>query len=188
MNIPGHLAIAWLSARRWDTLRAPGSYRKHVLAPVFLGALLPDLIDKPIYLLGGSVYGRTLGHSLLFFGLLCAFAALAQRITRGEERIAISWLAAGVGTHLLLDLIEGVLEGAIHGPYIFTSWWLWPYLNPDMVGIPPAQSPLAPRQDHTIWFELMFVCAVAAVFFLRRRVRRRRTEAMAKQHQTSERK
>lgn len=171
MHIPGHIAFAWASTRRWAGLRGPGSYRKHVLAPVILGALLPDLIDKPIYLAQLSIYGRTLGHSLLFFGLLCAIAALAQQRKRGEARIALSWLAAGTGTHLLLDLIEGLLEGILHGPYIFTSWWLWPYLTPDTLKVKPAMAPLAPRAHYTGWLEAAFVLIVivTSVILWRRR-------------------
>lgn len=176
MHIPGHIAFAWLSTRRWVRLRAPGSYRKHVLAPVILGALLPDLIDKPIYLTNLSLYGRTVGHSVLFFALLCAVAALAQQRGRGEARIALSWLAAGTGTHLLLDLVEGFVEGALHGPYVFTSWWLWPYFTPDTLKIPFAFAPLAPRAHYTGWIEAGVVLIITAYLLKRRWARTRERE------------
>jgi hypothetical protein len=78
------------------------------------GCLLPDLIDKPLFyallwtrgtphpLITGS---RSIGHSGLFLIVL----ALAALISRRAEAWA---LAAGVVTHLLLDVGGELLTGA----------------------------------------------------------------------------
>ena len=81
---------------------------------LYLGCLLPDLIDKPLYYALSLATGRhaaelglisgtrTVGHTLLFFLLL---AALSLRY-RG-----IAAVAAGVATHLFLDNL-----GDLFGP------------------------------------------------------------------------
>jgi hypothetical protein len=94
----GHLGIgAWL-ARPWT--------RGGQLRLVLLGALLPDLIDKPLYYglswatgLQGAALGlisstRTFGHTALF-----ALAVLGALWSRGGAAIAL-----GMATHLVLDL------------------------------------------------------------------------------------
>ncbi|MGZ3651540.1 MAG: metal-dependent hydrolase [Bdellovibrionota bacterium] len=94
-----HLGIG-CQALRWR--------KWHSLKPVFLGTLLPDLIDKPLYYIPVLLTGhhgaelglfsgtRTVGHSLLFFFLLGLVALATEREW---------WLALflGVATHLLLD-------------------------------------------------------------------------------------
>jgi hypothetical protein len=81
---------------------------------LYLGCLLPDLLDKPLYYAlsfatgrHGAALGlisgtRTVGHTLLFFFLL---AALSFRFSRFAP------VAAGVATHLLLDNL-----GDLFGP------------------------------------------------------------------------
>jgi hypothetical protein len=81
---------------------------------VFLGCLLPDLIDKPLFygllwmrghadpLFCGT---RTIGHSGLFLLALLALAA----VTRSRAAWAV---VAGVITHLLLDIGGEVFGGA----------------------------------------------------------------------------
>ncbi len=73
---------------------------------LYLGCLLPDLIDKPLYYalslatgrhgaaLGLFSGSRTIGHTLLFFFLLAA-------LSFGYRGFAA--VAAGVATHLFLD-------------------------------------------------------------------------------------
>jgi hypothetical protein len=87
-----------------------GPLRKRLpLWPLLVGCLLPDLIDKPLYyltppteLISGS---RTFGHTLLFLVLLIAAAAVARSLALGA-------VAAGVATHLLLDIAGQFVIGA----------------------------------------------------------------------------
>jgi hypothetical protein len=81
---------------------------------LFFGCLLPDLIDKPLFygllwirgqadpLFCGT---RTIGHTGLFLLALLALAA----VTRSRALWAV---AAGVTTHLLLDIGGEVFGGA----------------------------------------------------------------------------
>jgi len=93
MYLLGHLGIglglAWLLSTK---TRQPVDYRL-----VLLGAILPDLIDKPLgFLLG--LEARLWAHTLLFLGIIVAVSAIPR--ARG-----LVYLAFGVATHLLLDLI-----------------------------------------------------------------------------------
>jgi LexA-binding, inner membrane-associated putative hydrolase len=96
------------------------------------GCLLPDLIDKPVFIaarvarralpdsfdvwldvLRGS---RLLGHSLFFFGAVLVVA----RLKRADWSRAVAW---GVSTHLVLDLAPDLLASTrLEWP----TWLLWP--------------------------------------------------------------
>jgi hypothetical protein len=108
-HVGGALFIA-----RW-VFRDP----KMDLRVLALGAVLPDLLDKPIGSLVFHGYfrtGRIYGHTLLFAALLLAgVMALTRRGTTARRR----WMALPIGVfiHLLLDI---PLESA-------TFWW--PFLG-----------------------------------------------------------
>lgn len=73
-----------------------------------LGALLSDLIDKPLSLLLPVYegYGRGPGHTLLLVLLLLAAGARSARIRA---------VAIGAASHLLLD-----------APWTYLAWFAWP--------------------------------------------------------------
>lgn len=75
------------------------------LRPFFLGALLPDLIDKPIfYLFPGIIAGtRGYAHTLLFMIVIFLVAQFFK------SRVALS-IAFGVLAHLLLDNVGDYLH------------------------------------------------------------------------------
>jgi len=66
---------------------------------VAFAALLPDLVDKPLYLLGIGD-GRYIGHTLLFVCVVAAAFSLKRRI------YGLSLLFGAV-LHLLLDWLMG---------------------------------------------------------------------------------
>ncbi|MCZ7685642.1 MAG: metal-dependent hydrolase [Sandaracinaceae bacterium] len=74
VNVPGHLASAYLLVGRGSAPRSVAT-----LAPAWLGALLPDLLDKPAMWSGITPYGRTVGHSLLLWASFLALWLLAGR-------------------------------------------------------------------------------------------------------------
>lgn len=91
--------------------------------PVYLGTVLPDLIDKPLYHLGVFITGRqgqalglisgtrTFGHTTVLVLLVALFAAW-----RGSA-IAKA-LALGMASHLVLDTIGDFFnQFAPHLPY-----------------------------------------------------------------------
>lgn len=84
-----------------------------------VGAILPDLLDKPV----GTVLfpvsigtGRWVGHTLLFSSVLMAAILLLTR--RGRRRRAWMALAIGAMIHLILD-----------GMWTTPEVLLWPFLG-----------------------------------------------------------
>jgi membrane-bound metal-dependent hydrolase YbcI (DUF457 family) len=102
-----------------------------------VGCVLPDLIDKPVFiaarvasrhapeqfdvLLDALRGSRLVGHSLFFFALL---VAIAWR-TRSAAVVALAW---GVGSHLLLDVVADLVSGS---RVLWPSWLLWPVFGWD---------------------------------------------------------
>ncbi len=81
------------------------------------GALLPNLIDKPLALLAPQLGSdRLLGHSLVFSSAVMVAALLVTR--RGRRRRA--WMAVAIGAmiHLVLD-----------GMWTAGQTFLWPFLG-----------------------------------------------------------
>ena len=129
MNLPGHLAVSGLLARR-PRARA---------AAVLAGTLAPDLLDKGGKLLGLSVYGRTVGHSVLLWAAFAALVALGRR----RVELASAFLLGGAA-HLLADVVDDLSEGLLFSGYVFSAWMGWPFTNPDManVQLEPVFGPL----------------------------------------------
>lgn len=119
-----------------------------------LGCLLPDLIDKPAWLLlraahkshGGT---RLFGHTLLF----CAMLALGARLLRSP---ALRALFIGALTHVLLDAAGEVLSGM---PSIWTGWLFWPLFGQRF----PVEANLLWRPDAEM---TVYLLAEAAGFLL----------------------
>lgn len=125
-------------------------------AGLIVGCLLPDLMDKSLRLAGVWPWGRTVGHSALFWGCMCALAFVGvgahwwgRRAARPEEEGAgrsqvpeapvTTWLGLVVGLsvggclHLVGDLLADI-ECAVRGSSVAISWWFgWPWMNPDDV-------------------------------------------------------
>jgi hypothetical protein len=125
VNLPGHLAVAYLVARRRPAARLSR------LVPVTAGALLPDAVDKPAMFLGLTPYGRTVGHSLTFWSLALLFWAVAAA-RRMRAAPALALVVAGGWSHLFVDLVDDLVEGFQSAGYAFSAWAGWPYTNPDM--------------------------------------------------------
>lgn len=129
MNLPGHLAVSALLTRR---LSARG-------VAVLAGTLAPDVLDKGGLLIGLSVYGRTVGHSVLLWASLAALLALARQ----RATLASAFLLGGAA-HLLTDLVDDLSEGLLFSGYVFSAWMGWPFTTPDManVHLEPAFGPM----------------------------------------------
>lgn len=84
-----------------------------------LGAVLPDLIDKPVghILLAGSLNsGRIIAHGLLFLSVLF-IAGLVLRRRRGSFALLV--IAVGVASHQILDAM-----------WAMPVTWYFPLLGP----------------------------------------------------------
>jgi len=120
----GHIGIGYLTyavLRRLAGWSPPGTA---VLVAVIAGALLPDLVDKPLaWGMGVLPAGRSLGHSLITASIVIAvLLPVAVRYGRTKEGVALSvgWLS-----HISADAYTEILA---HGS---TSSVFWP--------LPPRQ-------------------------------------------------
>jgi hypothetical protein len=104
----GHLAIALLSA-------AAGRYDRRGLGLCAVGAVLPDLIDKPLFHAGVAPVAHTVGHSVVVLGLVAALLGLSGG--RRHRPFLVGW--AG---HVAADLVVAYPK--------FTVNYAWPLLNP----------------------------------------------------------
>jgi len=123
--IPGHLAAGVLAV----AFTTPAHRRPHPgmeLGPVLLGALTPDLIDKPLQLLGVFVDGRSVGHSLVFLALAgIVWGASGCRNARWARPVGM-W-ALGIATHFVADFVDGLVRRLIWGAITLRSWFAWPF-------------------------------------------------------------
>jgi len=157
--VPGHLATAVLAAVagarvrggvvRGSGARAPASLR-WMLLPAALGALTPDLIDKSRMAMGGSIYGRTIGHSALFLVAITAvwvgwmgwmgwmrvrrrrlgsLDAASPSSSPGLPTAFGFWVL-GVASHTVADLADDALRGLMRGGMVSSSWFAWPWATP----------------------------------------------------------
>ncbi|MFW9902060.1 MAG: metal-dependent hydrolase, partial [Candidatus Thorarchaeota archaeon] len=66
---------------------------------LIIGALLPDIIDKPLFLLN-LADGRLLSHNLLF--VIVSFL-IVHLFTKGNKYVSLPFLI-GISSHIILDL------------------------------------------------------------------------------------
>jgi len=146
---PGAPRSAQPDAPRTARVRHPVSLR-WMLLPAALGALTPDLLDKSRMALGGSIYGRTIGHSLLFLVAITAVWVGWMRVRRwrGEDSAdpagstaaspgsgpgrytGFGFWVLGVASHAVVDLADDALRGLMRGGLVTSSWFAWPWATP----------------------------------------------------------
>jgi len=98
------------------------------LSPLWLvvGTAVPDVLDKPLGMLGVTALYHSVGHSALF-ALVAVPVALSGRAGRAA---AVGW-----ALHLLLDAVHVVVNGR-PGHAVFL---LWPAVLPtDPLALPPG--------------------------------------------------
>lgn len=109
---------------------------RRVLPVCILGAILPDLLDKPLALFFPGILGtsRTIGHSLLFV----AVVLVAGLILWHERRTLLGLaFACSVLVHQVLDSMWNL-----------TGTWFFPLMGPFPVIIIPDYV------RHSLWLEL----------------------------------
>jgi len=93
---------------------------------IVAGAALPDLMDKPLAMVGVIEVYQSIGHSLLF-GAVILPLALYGLVGRA---VAIGW-----GSHLVLDVLHLVLNGRPE----HVRFLGWPLMVPtDPLNLPPV--------------------------------------------------
>jgi len=92
-----------------------------VAGAAVIGAILPDLVDKPLGLiLTGTVgYGRIYGHTLLFFLIVLVAGVLLRHLLSRRASVIVLAVALGILSHQLLDAM-----------WLEPASWCWPLLGP----------------------------------------------------------
>lgn len=130
MQVLGHVAAGTLAAAGFAGIRARPVKVSTVLLPAALGGITPDLLDKAILALGWSVFGRTVGHSLVFLAVAAGFWVLLRASRARAAGAILGFWILGVGTHLAADVVDDVLRGVIHGGNTLSSFFAWPFADP----------------------------------------------------------
>ena len=120
MIASGHIGVGYLTYavfRRLVRWSPPGTA---VLFAVIVGALLPDLVDKPLaWGLGVLPEGRSLAHSLITMTVVIAvLLPVAVRYGRTKEGVAFS---LGWFSHIAADAYTPVLAEGSTSHFLF-----WP--------------------------------------------------------------
>ena len=153
-----HLAVGYLcyttyARRREDT--PPGE--RATLVALF-GAALPDLLDKPPWILGLAV-GRTIGHSLLFAVPVMVGGWLLAR-SRERPTLGIAF-AIGLASHLATDVPWHVVAGDYHE----LGFLLWPITPmPSYSGTKPLAT-VDGIEVTTLWLEAAILVVGAALWW-----------------------
>jgi len=154
----GHLGLGMQAAKPFR--------RGLPLAPILLGTLLPDALDKPLYYglslatgrhgpeLGMIAGTRSFGHTLLFTAAL-GLAAAARR-----SKI-LAALALGCATHLLLDLTSDYFEWGIQRSIKTLLWPLMGWQFPFYARVSMFDHFLRIREPVILVCEIAGVCLLA---------------------------
>lgn len=145
MFVLGHVGIG--------THLVPGRVRRRLpWAWLAVGCLLPDLIDKPVWLAlrlsavepGPFANARLLGHTVFLAGAL----ALAAALGRAPALRALAW---GVPTHLFLD---AVTDFGLGGHGVWRTWLFWPWRLPQLtatVSVPSLIEPFSAEASSRVY-------------------------------------
>lgn len=131
-DLLSHILIVYILYKPTDWFFSWFSDR--ALGVVMIGAMLPDLA-KIRLVLPTEPIDQMLGQKLILNGihrlgpttvLACIGAMLFKQ---GKRRQAFTWLMAGAGLHLALDLTVK-RAGGVAPPYLYPlTWWEPPALN-----------------------------------------------------------
>ncbi|MFC7027298.1 metal-dependent hydrolase [Halomicroarcula sp. GCM10025324] len=143
MLFPTHLAVAALLGR-WSRFSS---------AWLVAGAALPDLVDKPLGMLGVFDLFQTVGHSALTLAVL---AVPLARHSRAGRALVVGWVS-----HLLLDAVHMVVNGRPEHT-VFLAWPLAVPASP--LTLPPVEFFFYYLWTPSFYLEVGIWLAVVAAF------------------------
>lgn len=90
-------------------------------------SLLPDLIDKSIYLCGLTHVSRNITHNVGLW--VCVTAAWLIATRRRGKGALTELLLAGIWCHLITDFVDDAVGGVCQHGWVMESWFVWPLLH-----------------------------------------------------------
>lgn len=135
-GVSKHVSVAYLAyslIRHRRGRRPTGA----LVGVVLLGAVFPDLVDKPLVVLGVVEYGRSAAHSLLSASaVLVVLWKLGEGAGRSEATVAF---ATGYLSHVVVDMYGPLLTGS---QSMDTAFLLWPVVVEYPLGVPTPSLPV----------------------------------------------
>ncbi|CAI50322.1 DUF457 family protein [Natronomonas pharaonis DSM 2160] len=122
-------------------------------------AVLPDLIDQPLWLIGVTPVGRTVAHSLFGGALLVGAVGLLAR-RRGRTDIGVAF-AIGYASHIAADIPWHVLAGDYHE----LGFLLWPVTGMPAYSGVKSLGTVGAVDITTLWLEAILFVAGAALWW-----------------------
>lgn len=119
----GHLAVGYLLYSAIVRLQARTPLRRDVVLLLAVGTQFPDLVDKPLWMVGFLPSGRTLAHSLVTAAIVVSVAYLFLR-RRGRGQAAFAF-GVGYVAHILTDGFKPLLVGE----WQYVVYLFWPLLG-----------------------------------------------------------
>lgn len=151
-----HPVVGYLCYAGYTRIRQGSRPRGEPTLVAVFAAILPDLIDQPLWAVGVTPVGRTVAHSLFGAAVIVGIAGvLARRADRPDLGVAF---AIGYGSHVAADVPWHVLAG----DYEELGFLLWPVTEmPAYSGVKPIGS-VAGVEITTLWLEgVIFVAGVS---------------------------
>lgn len=124
---------------------------------LLLGATLPDLVDKPLAMIGLVDLFHTVGHSALLGVILLP----AAYVNRSALALTVGWLS-----HLALDAFHVVVNGRPTDA-LFLGWPV--VVPPDPFALAPVPFLLQYLWSPSFWIELGIWATLAAILRYRSR-------------------
>lgn len=156
-----HPGLAYLLYAGWRRTAGEGAPTGPATLALVGGALLPDLLDQPLYHLGVTPSGRTIGHSLLLLGPVAVAGALVVRRSARPDGVGAGF-AVGLLSHPVADATFPLLLGRLDE----LGFLLWPTTySPPYVGNKPLFD-AGPLTVTTLWVDVL-VLALGVVAWVR---------------------
>ncbi|SFR66891.1 metal-dependent hydrolase [Halogeometricum limi] len=138
----GHLSVGYILYSAYTRVQLDRPPEWPAMFLILVGTQLPDLIDKPLWLLGILPSGRALGHSLLFAVPLAVLVTLALRRVFDAHWLGVAF-GIGYVSALLGDGALFLIQGTLTRDLVEISFWFWPFNLPagqivDALGVTPG--------------------------------------------------
>ena len=144
-----HPAVAYVLYRLGRGSVRAGPPGPNVTLALVLGAIIPDVIDQPMYHVFAFPTTRTIAHSLLVAVPVCLLVWIAVRRRGVRDEIALGF-AVGYLSHLAAD----ALWPLVLGEYDELGFLLWPITEmPPYEGVKPLVT-IDSLTITTLWVEV----------------------------------